>query len=362
MSLSRMRHALTAALVASALVTLTGCGSDDDGPRTSAAEATSSAETADAATGESAGASDDAAADAVEEDDDASTLEFLKAAGIGDGLVNDLGEVGDANGYGMDADTATTLDQRRLFATTQIGTCRNVASGHRSWDGVQNSDVGGGASEEQAAAMADFLRGDFCPHVKPLKEAPLPKQTLDGPEEDAKGGRGLGSTVAWWDARYQRVTWSEACARQTGQPMGEPLAYRIAKGVVVCADIPPAKSLKKHLISVDVVFAAPVPADRADEVVLSLLPADATTIGRSDGVNPDWSPLEGACLSNDFNSATMEKVTTGLEKDPEPAAHAVYYSDGATDDGAVGPYTGKVKQAVLATGTDEPGFDGDHSC
>jgi hypothetical protein len=36
-------------------------------------------------------------------------------------------------------------------------------------------------------------------------------------------------------------------------------------------------------------------------------------------------------------------------------ASALHYSDGATQDGAVGDYSGKVKQISLSTGASEPG-------
>lgn len=222
--------------------------------------------------------------------------------------------------------------------------------------------MSGGASEEQAAAMADFLRTVFCPHVAPFKEAALPKQSLGGPVQDAHGGRGLASPLPWWDARYPRVSWSKACARQTGQPIGDPVAYRLAEDAVACATVPPAKSLKKHLFSVDVVFTAPVGEARAQDAVLALLPSDASADDETEGINADWSYLEGDCLNVDFRTERLKDVVAEVKKDAEPGAHALYYSDGATDDGAVGPYTGKIKQILLSTGPNEPGLTGDLTC
>jgi hypothetical protein len=348
----------TSLLIASAL-TLVGCGSDDD-----ASPATASSTAAEVSAQQPEADDTDPAEPAEEEneEDDTSVVDFLRAAGVGDDLVNQLGEVGDANGYGLGEDVATDLESRRLLASTQVETCRNVAVGHRTWEGVQASDTSGGATEEQAAAMADFLRTEFCPHVAPYKEAALPKQSLGGPAQDAHGGRGLASPLSWWDARYPRVSWSKACQRQTGQPTGDPVAYRLSEDTVVCATVPPATSLKKHLISVDVVFAAPVGEARARNAVLALLPSDASADGQTEGTNPDWSYLEGGCLNTNYRTERLEDVVAEVKKDAEPWAHALYYSDGATDDGAVGPYTGKIKQILLSTGKNEPGLTGDLTC
>ncbi|MFF3963026.1 hypothetical protein ACFYZI_15800 [Streptomyces griseorubiginosus] len=272
----------TSLLIVSAL-TLAGCGSGDDAaaaaPSSTAAEvSTRPSRTDDAEPSEAAAA-----------EDDTSVVDFLRAADVDDHLVNALGEVGDANGYGLGEDVATDLESRRRLATTQVETCRNVAVGHRTWEGIQASDMSAGASEDQAAAMADFLRTEFCPHVAPYKEAPLPRQTLGGAAQDAQGGRGLASSLSWWDARYPRVSWSKACARQTGQPLGDPVAYRLAEDAVVCATVPPAKSLKKHLISVNIVFASPVGEARARDAALALLPTDASAEDETEGTNANWS-------------------------------------------------------------------------
>ena len=343
------RFTVTALLIASAFA-LSACGSDDAPPSTPDASSSWTEEETAAQTPQPA------------PEDDTSIVDFLRAAGVDDALVNRLGEVGDANGYGLGEGTETDLDQRRSLATTQVDTCRDVAVGHRSWKGVRSSDVGGGAGEEEAAAMAEFLRTEFCPHVKPLKEAPLPEQTLGGTEQDARGGRGLGSPLSWWDARYQRVSWSRACAAATGQPTGEPVAYRLTKDAVACASVPHAEGFKGHLVNVDVVFASPVDEARARDAALALLPTDAELGEQAEGVNPDWSPQEGGCLSVDFRTQRLKRVMAELKKDPEPGAHALYYSDGATYDGATSPYTGTVRQMLLSTGPNEAGATGDLTC
>ncbi|MDX3528414.1 hypothetical protein P1P75_18700 [Streptomyces sp. ID05-39B] len=51
-----------------------------------------------------------------------------------------------------------------------------------------------------------------------------------------------------------------------------------------------------------------------------------------------------------------------VKRDAEPWAHAIYYSDGTTGDGAVGACTGKVKQILLSTGATEPGLTDDLTC
>jgi hypothetical protein len=140
------------------------------------------------------------------------------------------------------------------------------------------------------------------------------------------------------------------------------VAYRLATDEVACATVPPATSLKEHLISVDVVFSSPVDEDRARKAALALLPSDASATEPTEGTNPDWSYLGGGCLNINFRTATMKRLMDGLEKDVEPWASAMYYSDGATEDGAVGDYTGEVKQISLSTGANEPGASGELIC
>ncbi|MFG2452659.1 hypothetical protein ACGFSG_25060 [Streptomyces sp. NPDC048512] len=360
--MSSYRRAAGTALLLVAALAVGGCGSD-----TEPSSAHSSAASEDVTGDQSAAPEDEsdanpAPAETTAGDEDTSIEDFLAAAGVDDDLVNRLGEIGDANNYGLGVGVETGLEDRRRLATSQVDTCRNVAVGYRTWKGVRYSDESGGATEDQAAAMADFLRTEFCPHVAPLKEARLPEQTLGGSAEDDRGGRGLTSLVTWWDGRYPRVSWSKECAAQTGMPVGDPVAYRLAKDEVVCAIVPPAASLKKHLINLDVVFSSPVGEDRARRAVLALLPSDASATEPAEGTNPDWSYMEGGCLSTNFRTATMEGLTAGLEKDAEPWASALYYSEGSIEDGAVGDYTGEVKQISLSTGVNEPGASGELTC
>ncbi|MFI2374876.1 hypothetical protein ACH5AO_07380 [Streptomyces sp. NPDC018964] len=355
--MSRPRRLAPVALLIVSALALVGCGSDGEpSGRSSVPAGEAARETPEPDHGPAE------SAEPAEPEDDTSLADFLRSAKVDDALVNRLGEVGDANGYGLGEGVETSWEERQQLASAQVDTCRDVAVGHRTWEGIQASDVSSGGTEAQASAMADFLRKEFCPHVAPYEEAPLPKQTLDGAEEDAKEGRGLASPLAWWDARYRRVSWSKECAAQTGQPVGDPVAYRLSDDTVVCATVPPAKQLKKHLISVDIVFGRPVGEKRALDAALSLLPIDAVAEDETEGTNPDWSYLDGGCLSVNIQSQRLKDVAAGLEENVEPWANAVYYSDGATSDGAVGPYTGKVKQVSLSTGRNDPSDTGDLTC
>ncbi|MFD6290430.1 hypothetical protein [Streptomyces sp. NPDC060205] len=351
----RYRRAVGTALLVAATLAVGGCGSGTpSATRTSpvAADETESES-------EPTPPADDSDAVAA---DDTSMEEALTAAGVDDALVNKLGEVGDANNYGLGVGVETGLEDRRGLAVVQIDACRNVDVGYRTWRGIRYADEANGATEEQAAAMADFLRTEFCPNVKALKEAPLPEQTLDAASKDDLGGRGLASPLTWWDARYPRVSWSKACAAQTGMPVGDPVTYRLAKDEVVCATVPSAASLKDYLISLDIVFSSPVDEDRARRATLALLPSDASPTEPTEGTNPDWSYLGGGCLNTNYRTSTMKALTDRLDKDAEPWASALYYTDGATEDGAVGDYTGKVKQIALSTGANEPGGTGELTC
>ncbi|MFE2641154.1 hypothetical protein ACFXDO_01025 [Streptomyces nigra] len=359
--MSRYRRAAGTALLVAAVLAVGGCGSDTEPSTANRSAIPEDTTGTKPATPPDEPDTDPAPTEATTEDD-TSAEDFLAAAGVDDALVNQLGAIGDANNYGLGADVETDLEDRRGLAVVQVTTCRNVTVGYRTWEGIKYADEAGGATEDQAAAMADFLRTEFCPHVTPLKEAPLPRQTLGGSSEDDRGGRGLASPLTWWDGRYPRVSWSKVCAAQTGMAIGDPVAYRPAKDEVVCATVPPAASLKKHLISLDVVFATPVDENRAQKAALALLPSDATATAPTEGANPDWSYLGGGCLSTNFRTATMEGLMDELGKDAEPWASALYYSDGSTEDGAVGDYTGKVKQISLSTGADEPSASGELTC
>ncbi|MEU1484025.1 hypothetical protein [Streptomyces sp. NPDC005752] len=352
------RAAGTALLVATALA-VGGCGSDTE-PTTAHTSAVTEDVTEPAAPAD--GTNTEAAPTDEATGDDTSLEDALAAAGVDDELVDQLGDVADANNYGLGEGVETSLEDRRGLAVVQVTACRNVAVGYRTWEGLRYADEANGATEEQAAAMADFLRTEFCLHVAPHEEAPLPEQTLGGPSEDDLGGRGLASPLTWWDGRYPRIPWSKACAAQTGMPLGDAVAYRLAKDEVVCATVPPATALKEHLINLDVVFSSPVDESRARRAALELLPPDASATEPTRGTNPDWSYMDGGCLNTNFRTATMRELMDGLGQDPESWASALYYSDGSTEDGAVGDYTGKVKQISLSTGADQPTSSGDLTC
>lgn len=225
--MSRYRRAAGTACIVAAALAVGGCGSD---PRPPAAHTSAASEDVTGVQSAPAAAESGSAAEHAETTtgDDTSLEDHLAAAGVDDALVNQLGEIGDANNYGLGEGVETGIEDRRGLATVQVTTCRNVAVGYRTWEGIRYSDEADGATEDQAAAMADFLRTEFCPHVAPLKEAPLPEQTLGGPSEDDLGGRGLASPLTWWDGRYPRISWSKACAAQTGMPIGDPwpIAWR----------------------------------------------------------------------------------------------------------------------------------------
>lgn len=67
------------------------------------------------------------------ETSDSSVEARLKAAGVSDALVCELGVRADGTGYGLDG-RATTFAQREDFAVMIAQTCAEVASGYRSWN------------------------------------------------------------------------------------------------------------------------------------------------------------------------------------------------------------------------------------
>lgn len=100
---------------------------------------------------------------------DTSVVDALHEAGVPDRLVDELGRVADATGYGLSPGNSLDLQQRQSFAAIQITTCREVAAGNKSWAEVKSSDVAGGAPAASATEMVRFLQESFCPAVGPVE-------------------------------------------------------------------------------------------------------------------------------------------------------------------------------------------------
>ncbi|MFX1760457.1 hypothetical protein [Rhodococcus sp. As11] len=77
------------------------------------------------------------------ETSDSSVEARLKAAGVSDALVCELGARADGTGYGLDGEAAT-FAQREDFAVMIAQTCAEVASGYRSWEQAIDDDVAQG--------------------------------------------------------------------------------------------------------------------------------------------------------------------------------------------------------------------------
>ncbi|MBM7442777.1 hypothetical protein [Streptomyces sp. HB132] len=143
--MSRYRRAAGTALLVVAAFAVGGRGSAT-GPTT----AHTSAVTEDGT--ESAAPADEPNMEAAPTDeateDDASLEDALAAAGVDADLVNQLGEIGDANDYGLGEGVETTLEDRRGLAAVQVTACRNVAVGYRTWEGLR---YGTGADEPSSS-------------------------------------------------------------------------------------------------------------------------------------------------------------------------------------------------------------------
>ncbi|MGY1858066.1 hypothetical protein [Modestobacter sp. SYSU DS0290] len=322
------------AVLAMALVFVSGCG--DAAPEDAVPEqvaASTTPETTD---------------DAV--DEDTSLQDAIDAAGISSDLVSQLGRVAGDTGYGLRRGTPLTGDEARGFAVVQIGTCRELASGFRSLDELVASDMAGGAGEADARTMAAFLRDSFCPAVRPLDPAPgSPAPTRATHVSD--GTRGLLSSVDHLDGALAPGSLAE-CAAATGEPFGDPRAYALPGGQLLCGDYLPGGPWDDHFINLDVVFPQPVPVDEALLAVAAILPEDLGAPSMRDGVNPPYAPAPGGCLSVVWSSPTVERVVARINPDwgTEGEANAVLYSDRPTSDGSSAPFDGTVRVAAVGFG------------
>ncbi|WP_394428872.1 hypothetical protein [Streptomyces sp. SGAir0957] len=121
----RIRRAVGTALLVVAALAVGGCASDTEAsaPRASAVpeDVTETETTVPDYESVDESDSDSESTDAVA-GDDTSMEDALTAAGIGDALVNRLGEVGDANNYGLGEGVETGMEDRRRLAVVQVDT------------------------------------------------------------------------------------------------------------------------------------------------------------------------------------------------------------------------------------------------
>jgi hypothetical protein len=332
------------ALIALGLVTLVavtvGLVTANSGPTEPASVATSSPATEPAAPSSSAPA---------DPSEDTSLQDALTAAGVSDALVSELGRVAGVTGYGLQRAIPITGEDAIRFAFIQLETCRGLASGFRTLDEIIARDVADGAPRADAEAMADFLSSTFCPAVRPaaVPAAPSPRPGSATPPSD--GTRGLMSPVDYLDATLPQGSLAE-CAAATGEPYGEPRAYTLPGGQLLCGSVNDVWD--RHFVGLDVVFPQPVPVDQALPVIESLLPEDIGPPDTRTGENPSWTPVRGSCLSVAWPSRAVGAAVARLssERGSENEASAMLYSDRQTSEGASVPFDGTVRVASVGFG------------
>lgn len=337
---SGRRGWLVAVLVLGAVLAIAGIvGGDSETPSTAAENEDAAATTLS-----------EAAPSTAAEDEDTSVQDFLDAAGVGAALVRRLGEVAGDTGYGLTRGVPMEDESARGFAMIQVTTCRELASGYRTLEEIVASDIANGAPEGDARTMAAFLRDSFCPAVEPLtQDTSAPTPGAAAPPSD--GTRGLMSSVEYLDATLPAGSVAD-CAAVTGQPFGEPRAYVLPGGQLLCGDFTADGPWGPHFIHLDVVFPTPVPAEQALPVVTSLMPEDLGPADTREGGNPPYAPAPGGCLSVVWPSQIMGDVVARINPDwgPENEASAVLYSDRQTSDGSSAPFDGTVRVASLGSG------------
>ncbi|MFU8854536.1 sigma factor [Micromonospora sp. SL1-18] len=284
---------------------------------------------------------------------DTSIVDALAAAGVSDALVIQLGEVASRTGYGLGRDEPLPLEKSRGFAVVQIATCRDVASGNKTWAQVIATDQAGGAPAADAQTMNDFLRDVFCKAVRPdpkLAATPTSRPSDVAPATDADGTRGLLSSLAWLDQRYRPIAYAP-CEKQEGQPLGDGHAWRVSSNVILCGEVL-GDTWKHRPIGLTLVFNTPVTEKTAVALARTLLPTDASLTSRRLGSNPDYAAHDGSCASLEWHSTTLNAAVKALNPswgDGEKASF-VLYGKQQTEDGSADAYRGRVKAADVAIG------------
>jgi hypothetical protein len=97
---------------------------------------------------------------------DTSVRDYVRAAGISDQLVSQLGQVAGDTGYGLTRGVPLAFDDAQSFAVVMIDNCRELNSGTVSTEQMISRDVSDGAPVADARAMAAFLQQTFCPAVR----------------------------------------------------------------------------------------------------------------------------------------------------------------------------------------------------
>jgi hypothetical protein len=162
--------------------------------------------------------------------------------------------------------------------------CREPASGYLAAEEVIAADVANGPAESDARTLTTSVRDTFCPAVKPASHAaPTSSPSSSTPPSDRT--RGLMGSVAYLDASFPAASVA-ACAAVVGEPFGEPRAYVLPGGQLLCGDFLPDSPWDEHFINFDVVLPAPVSVEQALPVITALLPTDIGPPDTRDGQNP----------------------------------------------------------------------------
>lgn len=253
-------------------------------------------------------------------------------------LVQQLIAVANETGYGP-ADEA--------FADVMTVVCRDVASGHTTWDEVIAQDVADGASKADAKRLYTFVRDQLCPALPEDDEEKNPQGDKDAGSD---GTRGLGSKLGHLDAN-----WDQGDAKRCRAVFGASAVavHAFARdGVAVCADEPLSDTWGDTVIGLDLAFEPAVSEKQARQMALQLLPDDAVFQKRVKLNNPGWAARKGSCVSVVFKSAALNGVILAANPDWSDAnlASATLYSDKQTDYGSGSSFDGTVRAMSLGIG------------
>lgn len=253
-------------------------------------------------------------------------------------LVQRLIEVANDSGYGP-ADES--------FANVMAGVCRDVESGHSTWDEVIAQDVADGASKADAKRLYVFVRGQLCPALPAADEEKNPQGDTTAVSD---GTRGLGSKLAYLDANWDQGD-AKQCHAVFGAAGAKVHAYARG-GMVMCAVEPISDVWGDAVINLDVVFEPATSEKRARELAFALLPNDAVFQKRLKLNNPGWAARKGSCVSLVFKSAVLSDVILTANPDWSDAnmASAILYSGKQTDYGSSSSFDGTVRAMSLGIG------------
>ncbi|WP_420879103.1 hypothetical protein [Rhodococcus sp. (in: high G+C Gram-positive bacteria)] len=277
----------------------------------------------------------------------------LAKASVTDDMVCGLGDVMDEAGYGFD-NRASTFQERQGFASIELDTCRETASGYTSWDEVIDHEVAEGAPRSASTRLNGYLRDVYCPAVSDPAAAAPPSVARTSEPFDSNGMRGIYSKIGWYDGRFEGLPATECTSRLGEFVFEEGRAYRFDDTTILCVTVPSSRrgGADAHIWNATLAFTTPHDEASALAKALQLVPDGAQMDSRMIATNPEGP---NTCLSVDYRSRPVEQLASTAEPNStidRGFVNVHLYSDRQTNLGSSSPYTGSANAAYVTTSRD----------